>query len=312
MTKSKKKIVVIGSINMDLVSVAERMPKPGETILGEDFFTSSGGKGANQAVAAARLGGDVTMIGCVGSDIYGKELIKNLKNNNVNVKGIEIIHEAKTGCAIVSIDRRGENSITVHHGANSKVSAEIIRKNRDVISAADIVLLQFEIPLDAVKEALEFCKNKNVKVILDPAPALSGRYPKEIYYADILTPNETEISSLLKIKEKSLKLRSKSAEQKIRLAAGELGIKNIIIKAGTAGAYFYNEIKLVCHAARKIKPVDTTGAGDTFNGALSVAISEGMKLNDAIAFANSAAALACLKYGAQSSMPYRNELNDYL
>ncbi|CEG28362.1 ribokinase [Bacillus sp. B-jedd] len=293
---AKKKITVIGSINMDLVTKTEQVPKMGETLLGEAFYTIPGGKGANQAVAAARLGADVTMVGCVGEDAFGRELIAHLGSESIHTGQIDKGAGTSTGIATITLSG-GDNSIIVVPGANFLVTPEFVGKQEEVIAASDIILLQLEIPLESVEKAAELAKRHGVKVLLNPAPFQP--LPEGLMEnVDILTPNEHEYKLLLH--------SSGWAEHK----RGKF-MKKCIVTQGSRGVRIYSREQAEIPAFQ-VEAVDTTGAGDTFNGALAYALSEGFDLAEACRFANAAAALSVTKLGAQGGMPTRLDVDRFL
>ncbi|MDY0257953.1 ribokinase [Gudongella oleilytica] len=287
-------ILVIGSINADLVFQTDRRPEVGETVLGNSFITVPGGKGANQAVAAARLGAKVGFIGCVGDDANGRVMLENLQGQGVDIQGISILKGMSTGVAGIVLSG-GENSIIVIPGANHLVTKEIIDEHIDLISSSRMVVLQFEIPVETVEYVLDLCSNKNVPVILNPAPAVD-MVTHSILKATYITPNETELIHLFGNREVEDILKEYS--------------NKLVLTQGKKGASFHNGEKLIHVEGRPVKAVDTTGAGDTFNGALAVALAEGNELIKAVEFANKAAAISVTKLGAQGGMPGREELNN--
>lgn len=291
----KNKIVVIGSINMDLVTSANVFPKIGETVIGTSFLTIPGGKGANQAVAAARLGADVTMIGCVGQDLFGEELLKHLKGQGVNVDNVEPVTDTKTGTASITL-AQGDNHIIVVPGANYEVTPEMVAKFEDSISECSTMLLQLEIPKESVEKAIELGKKHGLQVILDPAPFLKLS-DQALESIDYMTPNEIEVKQLL------AGLRE---DNKQRIMG-----KCIITKGSKGVTYFKNgqenEVESI-----KVDVVDTTGAGDSFNGAFAVALTEGRTVEEACRFANVVGALSVTKLGAQSGMPTKDEVEQFL
>lgn len=285
-------ILVIGSINADLVFSTERRPDPGETVLGKGFATVPGGKGANQAVAASRLGASVGFIGCVGNDSNGKLMLENLAANKVGIKGINTIDGIPTGVAGIIISK-GENSIIVIPGANHCVDKEQVDSNIDLIRRAKLVVLQLEIPIETVEHIVEVCYEEKVPVILNPAPA--GRISDTtVKRATYITPNESELRILF-------------GEREYPDVLSEYPNK-LILTQGKKGAAFHDGNNLVEIPGQSVEAIDTTGAGDTFNGALAAGLVEGMELKEAISFANSAAAISVTKLGAQGGMPVRSEL----
>jgi ribokinase len=289
-------ITVIGSINMDLVTSTQVMPKMGETVLGQSFHTIPGGKGANQAVAATRLGAKVTMIGCVGEDLFGKQLIDHLTDQGVFTDYVEPVTQSETGIASITL-ANGDNSIIVVSGANKCVSSQLIEKYEDVIAKSDLLLLQLEIPIEAVEKAVEIAKKYNVSVILNPAP-IRPLSKKLLQQVDYLTPNEHEQEMLLDScnwNEEELAMIKK---------------KCIVTKGSKGVTFFENGEKKI--PSFKVDVVDTTGAGDSFNGALAIAICEGKSLSDACVFACAVGALAVTKFGAKSGMPTKSEVEHFL
>ena len=293
-------IVVVGSLNVDLVVRSPRFPKPGETIRGDDLATIPGGKGANQAVAAARLGGQVAMLGCVGADAFGSMLIENLKQNHVDTRRVLRDGSAATGTAIIVVDANGENSIILSPGANGKIKKGDIEPA--VLQGARVLLLQFEIPMEAVVHAARLAKERRVKVIVNPAPAHD--MPDELLKcADYLLPNETELALLT----------GKDTKDKASLeAAAQLlvkrGAKNVIVTLGPRGALITTRLSKKYVPTYKVKPVDTTGAGDAFIGGLAFALVRRQSLQDAVQYGCACGALATTKFGAQPSLPTADEV----
>lgn len=297
------KICVTGSLNMDMVIVTPRIPVLGETILGRDFFTTPGGKGANQAVSAARLGGQVCMVGCVGNDFFGKELIKNLADNNVNVENIEIMDEAASGVAMIVV-KDGNNFIIVDPGANSMLSCEMIDKIEPVIKEQSVLAVQLEIPMEAVERAMRIAKKHNVTVLLDPAPAkkLTDEF---LSFADIIVPNESECELITGLPVKNIEQAKAAAEHLMNR-----GIPQVIITLGNKGVVYNSGTKILHKPVPQVEVVDTTAAGDCFAGALAVAISKGKSIDESVDFANIAATLSVMKRGAQSSLPYIEDIEN--
>lgn len=287
-------ILVIGSINADLVFQTDRRPEAGETVLGNSFITVPGGKGANQAVAAARLGAKVGFLGCVGDDANGRLMLENLQKQGVDTQGISILEGVSTGVAGIVLSG-GENSIIVIPGANHLVTKEIIDSHIDFLSGSKIIILQLEIPIDTVEYVLELCNKKSIPVILNPAPA-GDIGMDSILKATYITPNETELIRLF---------GDRKSEDILKEYPNKL-----ILTLGKNGAYYHDGEKLVHVKGHDVKVVDTTGAGDTFNGALAVGVIEGKDLKESVDFANKAAAISVTKLGAQGGMPGREELNN--
>ena len=295
-------IVVVGSLNMDLAVKALRIPVAGETIHSEDLHTFPGGKGANQAAAAVKLGSKVALVGRVGDDAFGPRLIDNLKQLGVNTNHVRIDAEAATGTAIIIVNEGGENSIVVSPGANGRVAKEDIDRIDKLLDQAKYLLLQFEIPLETVQYAIEIASRKKVKVILNPAPA--KKVPLEILTkVDFLVSNETETKILTGLEVKDLN----SAEAAARKLA-ELGISVVIITLGEKGALLVTGNEAIHVPAQKVKAVDTTAAGDAFIGGLVTALVKGYALKDAVKYASCAGTLAVTKFGAQTSLPTLEEV----
>jgi ribokinase len=298
-------IVVFGSINMDLVSRTPRLPVPGETLRGSDFFTAPGGKGANQAVACARLGASVAMIGRVGEDVFGAALRDGLRKFGVDV-GSVISTPGPSGVAVIAVDERGENSIVIIPGANDQVGIDDLERLEAALHGADHLLLQLEIPLEAVTAATRLARTRKVHTIVDPAPA--SRLPEEFHtLIDVITPNETEAAALVGFTVND----PASAGQAARILL-KRGVKQVVIKMGERGAYFHDGTAGEMIPGFHIEAVDTTAAGDAFNGALAVALGKGLGLPDAVRFANAAGALAATRLGAQACMPTAAEVEKFL
>lgn len=286
------KITVVGSINMDLVTIADRLPKKGETLIGQQFQMNPGGKGANQAVAAARLGAQVQMIGCVGKDHFGEDLLQHLSENGVDVSSVESVADS-TGTAAINVSNQ-DNHIIVVPGANNHVTAPFVESKREIIAASDILILQLEIPLEGVQKAAEIAKENQVMVILNPAP-IRDLPDSLLEQIDYVTPNEHEEELLRKGRNgKDLK-------------------KKMILTKGRKGVSFYENGMEINIPAYKVKVVDTTGAGDAFNGGLAVALSKkGYGLNAACQYGNAVAALSTMKIGAQTGMPLKEEVEAFI
>ena len=301
-------VVVFGSINMDLVVRTPRLPAPGETLAGETFFTAPGGKGANQAVACARLGVPTRMVGRVGDDVFGGALRESLQQNGVDISGVVTDPPHSSGVAVIAVDASAENSIIIVPGANGQVGADDIARLDPVLGDARVLLLQLEVPLDAVVAAARAARRRGVIVILDPAPARP--LPTELYsMVDILTPNETEAAALT-----GLPL---DTDEEVRMAAGILlgrGVRQVIIKLGERGAYARSadQAEGRFHAAFKVDTIDTVAAGDAFNGVLAAALAEGRSFDEAVRWGMVAGALSTTRHGAQPSMPTREEVMQLL
>jgi ribokinase len=298
----KSDIYIIGSSNTDMVIKSNSIPKPGETIIGGDFYSFQGGKGANQAVAAAKLGGNVIFICKVGDDSLGNKSIKEYESHGINTEFICIEKDEHTGVALIMVDEEGENLISVASGANSKLKIKDIIFIEQILKPYDLVLIQLEIPLEVVKFIISLCYRLKIKLILNPAPfqKIDDDYLKCIH---TITPNMIEAESLTGIKVFDV--------DSSRLAARKLidkGIKNVFITMGSKGVFYITEEKEGHILPKKVKAIDSTAAGDTFNGALAAALSFGMKIYDSVEFANSAASISVTKMGAQDSIPSINEL----
>lgn len=295
-------ILVIGSSNTDMVVKTSQFPQAGETILGGDFFMFPGGKGANQAVAAARLGAHVTLVAKVGQDIFGQQAKAGFEKENIDTSFVFTDSEVASGVALITVNEAGENSIVVASGANNQLSIDNIDHAHIALEAADMMLIQLETPLSTVAYAIEKGAKMGKKVILNPAPAqlLSENIYKNLF---LLTPNETETELLTGIKVKDLNSASTAANVFL-----QKGLANVIITMGAQGAFFKNKTDEYLIPAPKVKAVDTTAAGDVFNGALAVALSEGQSWRTGIGFACKAASIAVTRMGAQASAPYRTEL----
>lgn len=300
-----KKILVIGSSNTDMVIKSKHIPRIGETILGGNFFMNPGGKGANQAVACARLGGDVTFICKTGNDIFGNQSKQIFKNEKINTTYVFSDVDEPSGVALILVDENAENCISVASGANSLLRPVDIKSAEEAIQKADILLMQLEIPIESVELAAKLAKEKGKLVILNPAPAPSLQLTEELLNnIDIIIPNETEAETIsgIKVNDKESAIQ---AAQRIH----EMGVKKVIITLGRKGALLFDGEQIIFFPAFKVKAIDTTAAGDCFCAALSIAISEGQNLKDALKFACKASAISVTRQGAQSSAPYRAEVD---
>jgi ribokinase len=301
---NKQGVLVIGSSNLDLVVTAKRFPKPGETIFGKKFNMFPGGKGANQAVCAARLGCKTTFIGKMGNDEFQEKLSSILIEAGVDINNLFIDEEEHTGTALITVDEGGQNQIIVISGSNMKLSPQDIIAKSDLFSNTAVVLTQLEIPIDTVVQSAKITRQNNAIFILNPAPAAS--LPESIFpLIDFITPNENELELLSGVTIKD--------DSSIKLAADKLlkkGIRNVIVTLGSRGSMLINQSSLKHFPANKVKVVDSTAAGDAFNGAFASSISEGHSIEEAIEFANKVASIAVTRMGAQSSMPYLSEIND--
>lgn len=301
----RPKIVVIGCLHTDFTVKVKTIPRIGESVLGKSFKRSPGGKGANQAVAAARLGADVVLIGRVGADVFGKELIKNLRENGIDTKYIIEDSETYTGLALIMVDEDGDNILAVASGADMRIRKEDIDRAEEIIKLSDILLIQLETPLQIVEYAINIAFNEGVKVLLNPAPAqkLSKDLLKKVY---VLIPNEKEAELLSNVKIKDLNSSKISAKKLL-----ENGTKNIVITLGKNGSIIATKEETVHINGLNVNAIDTTGAGDAFCGALAVALSSGKELKEAVIYANYAGALATTKIGAQEALPTKEELENF-
>ena len=297
-----KKIVVLGSTNTDMVVTGRRIPKPGETVSGGTFLMNPGGKGANQAVAVSRLSvskGACTFIGKVGDDVFGRDCAKRMKKDGITARLI-VDRVNASGTALILVDAKGQNVISVALGANGTLCVDDIAPFRKDIENAAALLLQLETPMKTVVEAAKWAHAKGVPVILNPAPA--AKLPKELYRClEWITPNETEAEILTGIKVTDAESAGKAAD-----VLRSRGVKHVVITMGEKGVYCGNCGRIF--SAKKVKAVDCVAAGDTFNGAFTVALAEGKSCKDAIAFAQKAAAISVTRSGAQSSIPFRSEM----
>lgn len=298
-----RKILVVGSSNTDMVIKARHLPRPGETILGGSFFMNPGGKGANQAVTIARLGGQVTFICKTGSDIFGHQSQQLFEEEGINTSYIFSDSEHPSGVALITVDENAENCIVVASGANANLLPSDLNKADEAIAEADLILMQLEIPMETVEYVAEQGHRLGKKVILNPAPAhpLSPSLLKHLY---MITPNETEAEMISGIKITDEASAIEAAKVLVRM-----GVQNVIITLGSKGALAYCDKDVEMVPALKVEAVDTTAAGDVFNGALTVALSEGRSLPEAVRFACKASAISVTRVGAQSSAPYRNEVD---
>ncbi|MGF1516250.1 MAG: ribokinase [Nodosilinea sp.] len=298
-----KTIHVFGSLNMDLVCRTPRLPQPGETILGTHFETLPGGKGANQAVAAARLGATVAMVGRVGKDDFGQQLIQGLQAAGVEAGGVVIDGDAPTGVAAIAVDDAGTNTIVVVPGANGQVNDGDGDRLLAKLLPGDLLLLQFEVPLSAVMAAAQAARARGVTVIVDPAPARSDLPADFFTSVDVLTPNQVEASQLTGMPVTDMATATRAARQLVKQ-----GIGTVIVKLGEQGAVVATADYTFHQPALAVKAVDTVAAGDAFNGGLAVALAEGMALEAAVEFATAVAAASVMVPGAQGSMPVRSRV----
>jgi ribokinase len=302
-------IVVVGSLNMDFVVAVERLPAPGETVLGSGFQMLPGGKGANQACAAGKLSGgrlQTRMIGRVGYDLFADHLKASLAASGVDVSAVHATRSQPTGVALIWVDRAGQNSIVVASGANHALQPVDVEAMRPVFRGAGYALFQLESPLDAVAAALRLAREEGVQTILDPAPAQS--LPDEMLaLVDVLTPNETETCILLGLPPGRI-----SIEEAPELARRFRGPKAVVLKLGEHGCFYSDGKQTILSPGFSVDARDTTAAGDTFNAALAVARAEGKSIEAALRFANAAAAISVTRIGAQSSIPSRAEVDEFI
>lgn len=297
-----KKIIVIGSSNTDMVVSTSHLPAPGETILGGEFLMNPGGKGANQAVAVKRMGGELTFVSKLGDDIFGHQAIRGFLEEGIGINNITCDKNAASGVALICVDQNAENCIVVAPGANLLLSEKDIDKVEAEMQEGDILLIQLETPITTVEYAVKKAYEKGMSVVLNPAPAQS--LPESLFrYLYLITPNRIEAEMLTK-----MKIESDSDIEEAANKLNKMGVENVIITLGSKGC-FIKEAGNSCYIeAFKVKPVDTTAAGDTFNGALCVGLAEGMSLKDAASMASKAASIAVTRMGAQSSIPHRHEI----
>jgi ribokinase len=298
----KPSIVVVGSSNTDMVVKAHHLPVPGETVLGGRFWMNAGGKGANQAVAAARLGGNVVFIAKTGDDIFGRQALQLFKEEGIDTSHILTDPENPSGVALITVDAKGENCILVASGANGALKPVDLQQAEHIITNASLILVQLEIPVETVEYVTGLAAKNSIRVVLNPAPAcpLSDALLSKI---SIITPNETEAGMLTGIPVTD----KQSAETAARALAAK-GIETVIITMGADGALLLHENVVHFFAAPVCQAIDTTAAGDVFNGALAVALAEGKSIREAVPFAISAASISVCRMGAQASAPHRHEL----
>ncbi|WEZ87011.1 ribokinase [Pseudomonas sp. NyZ480] len=299
----KAKVVVVGSLNMDLVARAERLPRPGETLAGENFFTVPGGKGANQAVAVARLGGTVAMVGNVGDDAYGQQLRQALEVEGIDCQAVKVCEGVSSGVALITVDAASQNCIVIIPGGNGLLTPQAVQQFDGLLQAAEVIICQLEVPADTVAWTLARGRELGKTVILNPAPATGPLPTQWLAHIDYLAPNESEAQALTGVPVSDLDSARRAGERLV-----QLGVRKVIITLGAHGAL------LVCaqgsrhFPAPKVKALDTTAAGDTFIGGFAAALVRGLTEDAAIAFGQRAAALSVTRAGAQPSIPYLKEL----
>lgn len=300
-------IVVVGSINMDLVARMSRLPRPGETLHGDDFRTIPGGKGANQAVAAARLGAIVTMIGRVGDDGFGVELLQSLKQYGVRTQFVQKTENCPSGVAVINVETSGANAIVVIAGANGQLTPSDVEGCASVIESADVVIVQLETPVETVMAAVRTARKYHVRTILDPAPAPAVSLPEELQTVDYISPNQTEAEALTGIVVNDLS----SAERAAKVLS-DRGARHVVMKLGELGAFVYSDGTGTHVPATKAAIIDTTAAGDAFTAGLAVGLAEGRSPAEAARLGCAAGTLACTVFGAQPAMPTREQVDRFL
>ncbi|MGE5431317.1 MAG: ribokinase [Syntrophomonadaceae bacterium] len=297
-----KGILVVGSANMDMVVVCEDFPKPGETILGRQFGMFAGGKGANQAVCSAKLGGNTFFVGKMGNDIFRDKLSQNMKSDGVKLDYLLIDNSEPTGIALISVNGYGQNEIVVVSGSNMKLMPEDIKLHEEAFKNAGVVITQLEIPLETVMETARIAKEQGAVFILNPAPA--RRLPDELLnLVDYITPNEIELGMLSGIPVIDTDSAVLSAKRLV-----DMGVKNVIVTLGAKGALLVDGKRSELFSTREVDVVDSTAAGDAFNGSLAFALAEGKTIDEAVKFANTVASYSVTRLGAQTSMPTMDEI----
>ncbi len=298
------RVVVLGSSNTDMVVGVARIPSVGETVLGSDLLVAAGGKGANQAVAAARLGAPVTFLGAVGDDHLGRKAVDGLGGEHIDTEHVRVVEGVPSGVALITVDPQGRNAIAVAPGANSRVSPEDVRLARALIEESAVLLAQLEIPIEAVHEGLRAARAAGCRTVLNPAPVPGEGLPPDILrLVDVLTPNEGEASALVGMQGEASDLAQELLNQ---------GVGSVVVTLGERGALVATPERQQTVPAHRVDALDTTAAGDAFNGGLAVALAEGRDLFEAARFASAVAALSVTKWGAQPSMPRRDEVDRLL
>lgn len=301
-----KKLIVLGGVNADHILQVDSFPRPGETVKGHGYRVVSGGKGANQAVAAGRLGADVSLIACVGDDSFGKNIIKTFEQDGIKTNAVTMIPNTPTGIAIIYIDKNGENSIGTSAEANARLLPEMIEPHLRLLDEADTLLMPLETPLSTIEQVAKIASKAGKNVVLNPAPAQP--LPDSLFArVTTITPNETETEVLTGIKVET----KKDAEQAAAIFH-EKGVKNVIITLGSKGAFISDKEGMRIIPGFTVNPTDTTAAGDVFNGALQTALLEGRSMDKSIRFAHAAAAITVTRLGAQTSIPTRSEVDAFL
>ncbi|WP_273565392.1 ribokinase [Maribacter halichondriae] len=299
------KIIVVGSSNTDMVVKTQRFPEPGETILGGNFFMFPGGKGANQAVAAARAGGEVTFICAVGDDVFGQNALEGYREEGIHVDFAKVIKDAASGVALITVNGEGENEIVVASGTNAKLSPIYVSEVMEEMDNDGMFLTQLETPVETIEYLARYSKLTDQPLIINPAPAqeLSDAILDGLF---LITPNETEAKILT-----GISVEDDPSMEAAAQALLDSGVQNVIITLGSRGAFFMNCEEKFLVPSHQVKAIDTTAAGDVFNGVLTVCLSQEMGWRESIAYANKAAALSVTKMGAQGSAPYKEEINKF-
>lgn len=305
-TYSPKKLVTLGSTNIDHILNMEDFPRPGETVKGQNYTVAFGGKGANQAVAAGRAGACITFLACLGDDAMGELFKTQLQNDRIDVSHIETVVDTTTGVALIFVNKDGENVIAINAGANKYLTPEYVLRHQDVIKNADALLMQLESPLESVLLAAQIAKENQTKVILNPAPGQKIG-DSLLSLIDIITPNETEAEKLTDIPVHNME-DAKQASNMLH----QKGIETVIITLGARGAWVSQNRNAKLIEGFKVRAIDTIAAGDTFNGTLITALLEGIELEEAVKLGHAAAALSVTRYGGQPSVPWREEINNFL
>ncbi|WP_269914754.1 ribokinase [Acinetobacter sp. HY1485] len=303
---TKQKLVVLGSINADHILTLEHFPHPGQTLNGQKYQVAFGGKGANQAVAAGRSGANTAFIACVGDDALGYEIKAQLANDHVQTDAVSVVKNESTGVALIFVNQVAENCIGIHAGANACLTPEYVKQHEALIASADALLLQLETPLQSIIDAAQIATDAGVKVILNPAPA--RELPEDLLrLVDVITPNETEALSLT-----GIIIHNESDAANAACVLHTKGIKTVVITMGARGVWLSESGEGQLVSGFKVNAVDTIAAGDTFNGAFVTALLEGKTPSEAAQFGNAAAAIAVTRSGAQPSVPWRQEIDEFL
>lgn len=308
MAGNRAHVVVVGSVNMDLVARVARLPRPGETIAGRELLQIPGGKGANQAVAAARLGARSTLVGRVGDDGFARPLVASLQCGGVQVEHVQSVPACSSGVALISVDDSGQNSITIIAGANGRLTARDVEQCESVIASAHVVLLQLEIPQESVLAAVQLARRHRVLTVLDPAPVPAAPLPFDLFAVDLISPNQTEAEQLTGIPVSDIASAGRAAQNLLARGAA-----CAVIKLGEHGAFWQDRPDRCGHVpAAPVTVVDTTAAGDAFTAALGLALAEGQDLPAAVRFGCAAGTLATTRMGAQQAMPDREAVEQFL